>query len=145
MRSPKRDAAFLAGLAKGMSVTSAAEAAGYGRATVYDWRRDDPAFAAAWDVAIEASTDRLEDEAWRRAHDGVPEPVVSAGRLVTVANKETGEDEPLFVQRYSDTILLHLLRARRPDPHRETTRVQHDVTTDLAELLREARERSGLG
>jgi hypothetical protein len=38
-----------------------------GRTQLYQWRADDPEFAAQWDQAYEAGTDRLADEATRRA------------------------------------------------------------------------------
>ena len=56
---------FLIGLGEGLSVAGAAKLAGVGRQTVYDWRKRDAAFAAAWDDAIETGTDNLEDEARR--------------------------------------------------------------------------------
>ena len=58
---------FLAILAEGGSVKLAAEKAKIGRRTAYEWREKDAAFAAAWDEAVEAGTDALEDEAVRRA------------------------------------------------------------------------------
>jgi hypothetical protein len=68
----------------------------------HDWKRD-PDFAARWADALEEACDALEAEARRRAVEGVEEPVVSAGKLVCT------------VRRYSDTLLLALLRAHRPE------------------------------
>lgn len=70
-RTPEKERAFLEALGQGLSVTGACEMAGVGRGRVYEWRRDDPAFAGAWDEAIEAGTDYLEDEAKRRAAGGL--------------------------------------------------------------------------
>jgi hypothetical protein len=50
----------------------------------------------------ETGTDLLEDEALRRAEDGVAEPRFYEGRLCG------------HVQKYSDTLLIFLLKARRP-------------------------------
>ena len=67
------------------SVSQAARRANYGRASVYEWREADESFRAAWDDALEEGTDRLEDEAFRRAHDGVPKPIFYKGdRIDTV-------------------------------------------------------------
>ncbi len=95
-RTPKKRAAFLKALESGESVTKACNAAGIGRRTVYDWRGDDEKFAAEWDDAVETGTDVLEDEAVKRAKDG------------------------------SDTLLIFMLKARRPDKFKD--RWQHEHT-----------------
>ena len=61
-------------------MTAAIAVAGSSRTRVYELRKADPAFATAWDEAEEAAVDRLEDEARRRAVEGIPEPLVSAGK-----------------------------------------------------------------
>ena len=73
---------FLKALADTGSVTTAVAAAGTSRTRVYELRKVDPAFAAAWAEAEDIAADRLADEARRRAMEGVPIPVVSAGKLV---------------------------------------------------------------
>jgi hypothetical protein len=90
-------------LAAGSSITDAAKAVGRSRRTLHEWRDRDPKFAEAWADAIESGTDQLETEARRRAVEGVDEPMVSAGKLVCT------------VRKYSDTLLLALLRAHRPE------------------------------
>lgn len=52
--------------------------------TVYALRKTDGDFAAAWDQAVEDSSDELEAEARRRAVKGVEEPVVYQGQLTPV-------------------------------------------------------------
>ena len=121
---PRARDAFLGALSAGASITAACRTADVGRTTVYGWRTSDEAFARAWDDAIEGGTDRLEDEAFRRAHDGVAEPVISGGRQVLDA-----EGAPLMVRRYSDSLLTTLLKARRPDRYRD--RVSADVTASV--------------
>ena len=115
---------FLAALARGISITGAANEAGLGRRTVYDWRDEDPDFAAAWNDALEAGADILEDEARRRAADGVDEPVIAQGRLI---RNEDGT--PLTVKRYSDTLMTLLLKGRRPNVYRE--RVSADIEANV--------------
>jgi hypothetical protein len=100
---------FLQALANTGSVTTAVAVAGTSRTRVYELRKADPAFASAWEEAEEIATDRLEDEARRRAVEGVAEPLVSAGKLVRDA-----DGQPIIVRRYSDHLLLALLKARRP-------------------------------
>lgn len=59
--------AFLAVLRNGDSVTRAAEATKVARQHWYIVRNSDPIFAQAWDDAVEAGTDLLEDVAKDRA------------------------------------------------------------------------------
>jgi hypothetical protein len=106
-------AAFLEQLVEGAPVTEAAEAVTVSRKTLYQWRREDPDFAAAWELAYEQGTDKLEAEAQRRAHDGVPD-----FRL-----DREGNEHPLI--RYSDTLLIFLLKGRRPEKYRDN--VAHEV------------------
>jgi hypothetical protein len=51
-------------------VTELAAAAKIGRITVYDTRRANTAFAAAWDQVLDIAADTLEDEARKRAFAG---------------------------------------------------------------------------
>jgi len=104
---------FLEALADTGSVSTAAAVAGTSRTRVYELRGVDPTFASAWQEAEDIAADRLEDEARRRALEGVPELLVSAGKLV-----RDDEGQPITVRRYSDNLLLALLRAHRP-PRRE--------------------------
>ena len=73
-----RREAFLGALADSGIVTIAAKIAGITRARAYQVRKHDSGFASAWEEAEEQAADALEAEAWRRAVDGVPEPLVSA-------------------------------------------------------------------
>jgi hypothetical protein len=77
-----RREAFLRALADTGIVTTAAGVVGITRARAYQVRKEDRAFAAAWDEAEEKAADALEGEAWHRAVVGVPEPLVSAGKVV---------------------------------------------------------------
>lgn len=108
-RTPKKEAAFLDALRDGRSVTAAAIDAGIARSTAYEWRETDGEFAVSWDAAIEEGTDRLEDEAHRRARDGVLKPIYQGG-------KKVGQ-----VQEYSDTLTIFLLKARRPEKFKDRT------------------------
>lgn len=61
---------FITALKAEPNVTAAAEAAGIGRTTAYEWRVKDPEFAAAWDDALESAVDKLEAVAFQRAYAG---------------------------------------------------------------------------
>lgn len=113
-RTPKKDAAFLDALRDGRSITAACIDAGVSRRTAYDWREADDEFRKEWDSAVDEGTDRLEDEAHRRARDGVAKPVFQGGKRVGT------------IQEYSDTLTIFLLKARRPEKFKE--RVSAEVS-----------------
>jgi len=108
-----RQEQFLKALAETGSVATSAAVAGTSRTRVYELRKTNPVFASAWEDAEEIAADRLEEEARRRAVKGVEEPLVTAGKLVRDEN-----GRPITVTRYSDNLLLALIKARRP-PRRE--------------------------
>lgn len=89
------------------NVSRAAEAAALPRQSFYKRRRSDPQFAAQWDEAVEIGVASLEDEARRRAQEGVLKPVFYQGA-------ECGA-----VREFSDTLLIFLLKAHRPEKYRE--------------------------
>lgn len=107
---------FLASLARMGNVKLAADAAGVGRATAYEHRDADKAFAAGWAQAMQDAADLLEAEARRRAVDGlVQKKFTKAGE--PIIDPETGQQ---YVERaYSDTLLTFLLRGARPEKYRD--------------------------
>ena len=132
-----RREAFLRALADTGIVTVAAGVAGVTRARAYQVRKADPAFAAAWEDAEEKAADALEAEAWRRAVVGIAEPLVSAGKVV-----RDDDGKPLAIRRYSDTLLITLLRAHRPGRFKDRSVVEHDISDRVAERLEAARLRA---
>jgi hypothetical protein len=135
--SGRRTKRFLEVLAESGIVTVAAQTAGVSRSGVYAHRQLDDAFAQAWEEAEQVAADRLEAEAWRRAVDGVSEPLVSAGKLVCDA-----DGQPMVIQRYSDNLLALLLRAHRPEKFRDRTAIELDISDRLADRLEAARRRA---
>ena len=133
----RRQQRFLDALSEMGNVTLAARAAGVSRSGIYTRRELDDGFATAWEEAEQIAADRLEAEAWRRGVEGMPEWLVSAGRLV-----RDDSDQPLIVQRYSDQLLLALLWAHKPEKFRERSAVEIDICDRLAERLEAARRRS---
>jgi hypothetical protein len=137
IRTPEKEKRFLNSLRKYGNVSKAARAAGVGRRTAYEWREEDKAFAAAWDGALEEATDALELEARRRAHEGVERVKVFHGQIIMVpkldrkgnpiVDQRTGEPVmvPLTEHEYSDTLLIFLLKAHRPEKFRDRV----DVTS----------------
>jgi len=100
--------AFLTTLELTGSVTRAAEAGHVSRVTVYEHRRNNESFAKLWDEAIDHAADTLEDEAKRRAFEGVEEPVFHRGQICGT------------VRKYSDVLLIFLLKGIRPAVWRES-------------------------
>jgi hypothetical protein len=133
----ERQERFLKALAETGIVSTAAELAGTSRTRVYELRKRDPAFAAGWEEAEEKAADALEAEAWRRAVVGVPEPLVSAGKVV-----RDDDGLPIAIRRYSDTLMLALLKARRPEKFKDRQVVEHDIADGLADRLEAARRRA---
>jgi hypothetical protein len=115
---------FLETLAKSPNVSAAARAAGVSRESAYKHRKADPDFALAWDDALAESTDELVGECYRRAREGVEEPVFHNG-------EECGSK-----LRFSDTLAIFLLKAHRPDVY--VDRIKQDVHTtgDPGEVVR---------
>lgn len=110
---------FLGTLSATGNVSSAVVAADVSRAFVYAERTRDPDFAALWDAALDMAADALELEARRRAHDGWEEPVF--GSMGT--GRGTGEIGT--VRKYSDTLLIFLLKGARPEKYRDRVQQEH--------------------
>ncbi len=70
VRTVRARATFLATLETTCNVAESARAAGMGRSAAYDWKRDDEAFAADWEQALESAADKLEQVAFERATAG---------------------------------------------------------------------------
>lgn len=83
--TPKIAGIVVEAIRNGASMAQAAQAAGVSRQTIHKYRQLDEDFALAVADAIEEGTDRLVDEARRRAFAG------------------------------SDTLLIFLIKARRPE------------------------------
>lgn len=115
--SHRKKRAFLAAFAECGNVTEAADSVGIHRRTHYDWLANDPDYAAAFAEAEDEAVDRLETEARRRAVEGVrnEKSHYFKGDLVGV-DVET---------KYSDTLLIFLLKALRPEKYRERFETKH--------------------
>src|SRR5262245_27197917 len=117
--TPKKDwrPAFLEALAEPGSVVHAATKAKIHRSTAYNARADERAFADAWKEAEQIGVELMEAEARRRAVEGCRRPVYQGGKLVG------------HVQEYSDTLLIFLLKAHKPEKYRERHQVEHSGGT----------------
>jgi len=106
---------FIAALSEAGTVTEACRKSGVSRTTAYRARQQDEAFALQWADVEEEGTELLEKVAVQRAVDG------------------------------SDTLMIFLLKSRRPQKYRENVKIEHggEIRTDLDELSRDQlRERA---
>jgi hypothetical protein len=100
---------FLAALRLGHTVSSACTEAGFSRRWAYDERDRSVSFANAWDDAIEAGTDDLEEEVRARALD---------------------RDDPR-----SYLLLMFLMKKRRPefrDSFKQEMKVTHEQVQEIS-------------
>ena len=105
--TPEKKAKFLALLSEYGNVTRAAEESGCERTVLYRHKRNDEDFASEWEDAAKIGAARLEDEARLRAVEGWQEPVWHKG-------VQCGT-----VRKFSDTLLICLLKAHHPEKYRE--------------------------
>lgn len=128
--TPKKDwkPVFLAELAASGNVRASCEVAQISRKTAYQTRTKHAAFAQAWDDALDEAADLLEQEARRRAYEGWEEPVFGS------LGKGSGSGEIGAVRKYSDTLLIFLLKGARPEKYRERSDVKHSGHIDVSRL-----------
>ena len=98
------------------NVRLAASNAGVARQVAYRARDSSPGFRADWDEAMEEARELLEAEARRRAAVGVDEPVFYKGQVV-------GQ-----IRKYSDNLLMFLLKAHWPEKFRENLSIDQRVS-----------------
>lgn len=120
--TPENERAFLTALASTCSVTKACEITGLPRPTVYGWRANDVDFAARWNDAKRIGAEALEDEAMRRAAEGVDEPVFHQGAQVGA------------IRKYSDTLAIFLLKGAMPEKYRDNTKLELAGRVELSKL-----------
>ena len=106
-------------------VSGSCDAAGVARRTAYDQRENNPEFAKRWGEAEAKATERLEAEAWRRATEGREEPVFWQGERVDT------------VMKYSNTLMIFLLKAHNPEKYRERYDIRADVTVRGGEYIKD--------
>ena len=110
------------------NITKAAEMAGVCRASHYLWINNDESYKIYFAEAEQEAIDRLEAEARRRALNGVAEPVFYQG-------VECGT-----IQKYSDTLLIFLLKGAKPQKYRDNVVVDANVNITFEQLLKKALE-----
>lgn len=126
-----------------------------------------PEFAVGWDDAMCAGLLALEDEAHRRAFEGVDKPLTHQGQFTYLYEQRTGDDGGPVIDEttqtprmfpvldgqgnhrvatmkdYSDTLAIFLLKAHSPDKYRENSKVEISGHIELSSAILAARQRSG--
>jgi len=115
-------ALFIDKLAHGYTVTGAARAIEKTRQRVYQWRDEDPEFRTAWKEAKQEGIDTLQDEARRRAVEGVAEPIIVDGHVVGQKIK------------YSDTLLMFLLKSLDRATFGDSSKIEHSGHLATSEM-----------
>jgi hypothetical protein len=114
--------AFLEALIEtGGNVKAACTLVGLPRRTIYDLKRTDEEFAARYAKAHEMAVDSLIDEARRRGHTGVEEPVFYQGGVAG------------YITKYSDPLLMFIIKAHRPE-YRDSHKVEFGASAELTNL-----------
>ena len=114
---------FLQALLETGSVILSRKKVDVDKCTLYMHRDKYPDFKAAWDEAMDEAVDLLEQEAMRRAVEGVDKPVFYQGELVG------------HIREYSDALLMFLLRGKRPSRYAHSQQqhvIEHKGVIDSA-------------
>jgi len=96
------------------NVSRACKLSKTGRTTFYEWKEDSE-FLCAYNDVLEEVVEMAESELFRRGVKGVRKPIFQGKKLVG------------HVQEYSDTCLIFLLKALKPEKY---TQVQKIAPTD---------------
>jgi transposase-like protein len=124
-----KKALFLSVFPEEGTVSHAAKRVGIDRVTHYRWLQADPEYAAAFATAELEANDNMEREARRRAVEGTEEPVYQGGKKIGT------------IRKYSDTLLIFLMKAAMPSKYRERVDVSIDIRHAVERLTTDPAER----
>lgn len=113
----KRQAIFLAAYAECGTIRTATAMSGVARSMHWEWLANSPGYAEKFEAAKAESVEMLEDEARRRAHDGIRK------RKFHPRSKRAYDEI-----EYSDVLLIVLLKANAPEKYRERFDSQVNAT-----------------
>ena len=119
INSSQQQSRFLAAYSASASVLQASRWAKINRSCHYNWLKEDPTYRQRFEDATRQAAQTLEDEATRRAHEGLRKAVRYKGKIVG------------YETEYSDSLLIERLRAVSPEKYRPPTRIEkRDVDKD---------------
>jgi hypothetical protein len=140
-RRPVKQAAFLAAYAKTGNVSTAARKAKCSRSLHYEWMADE-AYRAEFERSHEEACELLEEEARHRAVEGTEEPIVYQGEITTKRDSlGRATKRPQTIRRYSDTLLIFLMKGAMPEKYKDRVEQRIQVSVDIASRLAAARQR----
>lgn len=125
---PKKRAVLLA-YSETMRIGPACTSAGITPRMHRYWLHDDPDYAQAFQEAKDLAAAVLEDEAVRRAREGVTQTIFHHGAPIGTA------------QVYSDTLLIFLLKGAKPETYREQIKLDVAGTVRLETALQQGLKR----
>lgn len=146
-------AAFLKGLYDGKRPTKICQEIGISRSWVYDLRRRDNEFAAAWDRALEEGhlyrQDVLEETLFERVVNGIKEQKMKYAALVDPdGHLKEVPVERIESIRHDTQLLLRALEAEKPAKYRQKIKADDDRAPDdkITEMIQriQGSETSGL-
>lgn len=124
--TPAKQKKFLLLLSEIGRVDKCCVASGITRTTVYLLKRTNPKFEKAFIAAQDMAIALLEDEAWRRAFEGVDKLLFYKGAAMVDA-----KGKQYIEKQYSDTLLMNRLQAEMPDKYQYRQKVEHSGSLDL--------------
>ena len=124
---------LLDALAEGCTLKEAARRAEVASGTHYHWLKADPAYAAAYEFALQIRSDRMEEAAEIRAIHGYDE--------VTTIENSDGTSSVKTHHKYSDALLVLLLKAGNKDKFSDRAKLEVTGAVTVADTLSAARAR----
>ncbi len=126
-----RQRSLLLAYAASGNITRACQCSRVPRTTHYRWM-EHKTYKAAFGQAMDAAGDMLENEAWRRAVEGVRR-LKFTSRGEPVIDPETGQQ--YFELEYSDKLLSILLQGMRPERYARQMAALNVVGGDVVTVL----------
>lgn len=117
--SEPKKRAYLLALSRTGIILRACKAAEISHALPWVWRQDDAVFVTLEAQARKLGAERLVQEAYRRAVEGIDKPIYYEGKRIDT------------LKEYSDTLLIFLLKGALPDVYRERMELTGDRTRPL--------------
>jgi hypothetical protein len=167
MSQPQRER-FIENLANTCNIGNACAAAGVSRGQAFGEAKVNPTFKQEWDTAAQIGVTALEDEAKRRAFQGVQKPLVHQGRfsrrfetrldpLTGQVERNLDTGEPIYypvyeangqhavetMTEYSDGLVALLLKAHDKEKYTDRTDVNIKGEMSIVDAIRAGRKRTG--
>jgi len=127
--------AFIAAYRTTASVHAAGRAAKIRPELHYQWLKSDAVYRLAWETVQDQAAQTLEDEAVRRAVEGVKRVRTHQGRPIKIGRKT------LYDTEYDSQLMTLLLKRYRPALYRERTETQVTGSLEIIDRLQAGRKR----